>query len=245
MAEAAPGEQRSHNTVAALAPDRELLGTYRKVHLFDAFGYAESDTLIPARIASPLIFDLGELRFDMMICYKPRFPEIARVLVDAGPPRSRCRRRGRSARQRRTTGPPWSGRVPSRTPATCSPPGRPGPVGWRSRGLRGGASRVRAGHDRRRPRQPATQGQPVAGEPPVPGRLGLSLVVPRTGGGPARRADPFPVFVQTSPAVRHTRVAEPVRPVEQRQDSAKTAPRRGQRTTRRGSADANTASRRP
>jgi deaminated glutathione amidase len=84
MAEAAPGDRRSYNTVAAVDGDGELLGVYRKVHLYDAFGYAESDTIIPAEIADPLVFDLGDLRFGVMTCYDVRFPEIARVLVDAG-----------------------------------------------------------------------------------------------------------------------------------------------------------------
>jgi predicted amidohydrolase len=84
MAEAVPGERRAFNTVAAVAPDGELIGVYRKVHLYDAFGYAESDTIIPGELTDPLLFDLGDLRFGVMTCYDLRFPEIARVLVDAG-----------------------------------------------------------------------------------------------------------------------------------------------------------------
>jgi deaminated glutathione amidase len=73
-----------YNTLAVIAPDGELIGVYRKVHLYDAFGYRESDVLRPAEITEPLTFDLGELRFGAMTCYDIRFPEMARTLVDAG-----------------------------------------------------------------------------------------------------------------------------------------------------------------
>ena len=84
LAEAVPGESRAYNTLVAAGPDGALLGTYRKVHLYDAFGYAESDKIIPADITEPLTFDLGDLKFGAMTCYDVRFPEMARRLVDAG-----------------------------------------------------------------------------------------------------------------------------------------------------------------
>ncbi|WP_028926017.1 carbon-nitrogen hydrolase family protein [Pseudonocardia acaciae] len=77
-------EARASNTLAAIAPDGSLVGVYRKVHLYDAFGYAESDKIRPAEIVEPLTFDLGEIRFGAMTCYDVRFPEMARTLVDAG-----------------------------------------------------------------------------------------------------------------------------------------------------------------
>ncbi|MBO0848298.1 MAG: carbon-nitrogen hydrolase family protein [Pseudonocardia sp.] len=77
-------DARASNTLAAIAPDGELIGVYRKVHLYDAFGYRESDTIRPAEIVEPLVFDLGDLRFGAMTCYDVRFPEMARTLVDAG-----------------------------------------------------------------------------------------------------------------------------------------------------------------
>jgi len=84
MAEAVDGDARAYNTLATVGPDGELIGVYRKVHLYDAFGYAESDKVIPAAITEPLTFDLGDLRFGAMTCYDLRFPETARTLVDAG-----------------------------------------------------------------------------------------------------------------------------------------------------------------
>jgi deaminated glutathione amidase len=84
MAETVDGDTRAYNTLAAVGSDGELIGVYRKVHLYDAFGYAESDKVVPAEIAEPLTFDLGDLRFGAMTCYDVRFPEMARTLVDAG-----------------------------------------------------------------------------------------------------------------------------------------------------------------
>jgi len=84
LAEAVPGDSRAYNTLAAVGPDGALLGSYRKIHLYDAFGYAESDKIVPAEITEPLTFDLGDLTFGAMTCYDVRFPEMARRLVDAG-----------------------------------------------------------------------------------------------------------------------------------------------------------------
>jgi deaminated glutathione amidase len=56
---------------------------YRKIHLYDSFGYRESDVLAAGPI-SPLTFELGGLTVGLMTCYDLRFPELARLLVDAG-----------------------------------------------------------------------------------------------------------------------------------------------------------------
>ncbi|MCL1869631.1 MAG: carbon-nitrogen hydrolase family protein [Promicromonosporaceae bacterium] len=82
-----PGEsaERAANAVVAVAADGEVAGLYRKVHLYDAFGTRESDTLEPGPAdAPPLTFDVGGLTFGVMTCYDLRFPESARRLVDAG-----------------------------------------------------------------------------------------------------------------------------------------------------------------
>ena len=56
---------------------------YRKVHLYDAFGFKECDKFEPGGTASPLAtFD--EWRFGVMICYDVRFPEMARMLALEG-----------------------------------------------------------------------------------------------------------------------------------------------------------------
>jgi len=56
---------------------------YRKVHLYDSFGYRESDRLSAGKIAAPTV-ELGGLTLGLMTCYDLRFPEQARALVDAG-----------------------------------------------------------------------------------------------------------------------------------------------------------------
>jgi predicted amidohydrolase len=56
---------------------------YRKVHLYDSFGYKESDRLTAGEI-EPLVIDLAGWRVGLMTCYDLRFPELARALVDRG-----------------------------------------------------------------------------------------------------------------------------------------------------------------
>ncbi|GAA2440595.1 carbon-nitrogen hydrolase family protein [Actinomadura vinacea] len=83
MTERLQDDHRASNTVIAADARGELVGVYRKVHLYDAFGYRESDRIRPADFA-PLTFELGGLTFGVMTCYDLRFPEMARLLVDAG-----------------------------------------------------------------------------------------------------------------------------------------------------------------
>lgn len=84
VSETAPGDHRASNTLVYITPSGELGGVYRKIHLYDAFGFRESDTVIPAEIEEPLIFELGGLRIGAATCYDLRFPEISRWLVDKG-----------------------------------------------------------------------------------------------------------------------------------------------------------------
>jgi deaminated glutathione amidase len=61
----------------------QLMSVYRKLHLYDAFGFKESDKFHPGEdIAQPV--KSGENCFGMMICYDLRFPEMARLLTLAG-----------------------------------------------------------------------------------------------------------------------------------------------------------------
>lgn len=83
MTETLEDDPRSSNTVIATDASGELTGAYRKVHLYDAFGFKESDRIRPADF-KPLTFSLGGLTFGVMTCYDIRFPEISRLLVDAG-----------------------------------------------------------------------------------------------------------------------------------------------------------------
>ena len=56
---------------------------YRKIHLYDSFGYRESDALTPGPL-EPVTVDLDAFRLGLMTCYDLRFPELGRLLVDRG-----------------------------------------------------------------------------------------------------------------------------------------------------------------
>ena len=84
MNEALPGSDRIANTLLAVGPTGELLGTYRKLHLYDAFGFTESDRVAPGDPSALLTFDVDGVTVGAMTCYDLRFPELARRLVDAG-----------------------------------------------------------------------------------------------------------------------------------------------------------------
>jgi predicted amidohydrolase len=61
---------------------------YRKIHLYDSFGYRESDALAAGALAPALVdvpaADGSSFRLGLMTCYDLRFPEHARLLVDRG-----------------------------------------------------------------------------------------------------------------------------------------------------------------
>lgn len=71
------------NVLVGYRRDGTPLGSYRKIHLYDAFGVKESDRFAPGPVA-PLTFELGGFTLGVLTCYDLRFPELARLLVDAG-----------------------------------------------------------------------------------------------------------------------------------------------------------------
>jgi predicted amidohydrolase len=56
---------------------------YRKVHLYDSFGYRESDRLLAGPV-EPTVVTVGGWQVGLLTCYDLRFPELARLLVDRG-----------------------------------------------------------------------------------------------------------------------------------------------------------------
>lgn len=76
------GEHRVFNTVICVNKSGELVSSYRKLHLFDSFGFTESTRVIAGD--EPIIFDFEGFRFGLMTCYELRFPELARSLVSLG-----------------------------------------------------------------------------------------------------------------------------------------------------------------
>lgn len=80
MFETGPTPERPFNTLVARGA---ATADYRKVHLYDSFGYRESDRLSAGDVA-PTVVDVAGWRVGLMTCYDLRFPEYARLLVDDG-----------------------------------------------------------------------------------------------------------------------------------------------------------------
>ncbi|WP_210479219.1 carbon-nitrogen hydrolase family protein [Naasia sp. SYSU D00948] len=71
------------NTLVAVTGDG-IVATYRKLHLYDAFGQRESEWVVPGDIEDPQVFEVNGIRVGMQTCYDVRFPEVTRRIVDAG-----------------------------------------------------------------------------------------------------------------------------------------------------------------
>jgi predicted amidohydrolase len=72
-----------YNTTVVIGPDGATRAAYRKVHLYDSFGYVESDRLSAGPIEAVTV-DVDGLRIGLLTCYDLRFPEFSRLLVDRG-----------------------------------------------------------------------------------------------------------------------------------------------------------------
>ena len=86
MFESCPAEPaRPYNTLVAIGSDGDLCGSYRKQHLYDAFGYRESDRLSPGDpTGAPAVFRIAGHGVGLLTCYDLRFPELSRLLATAG-----------------------------------------------------------------------------------------------------------------------------------------------------------------
>ena len=73
-------EGRVSNTLLVTGPGTDA--HYDKIHLFDAFGFAESDTVAPG--SEPLTIDIGGVTIGFAICYDIRFPALFQKLGDLG-----------------------------------------------------------------------------------------------------------------------------------------------------------------
>jgi predicted amidohydrolase/alkylhydroperoxidase/carboxymuconolactone decarboxylase family protein YurZ len=71
--------ERLFNSVAVIDAGGELLGCYRKLHLFGA----EKQRFAPGDSGLP-IFEVGGVRVGVLVCYDLRFPESARLLALQG-----------------------------------------------------------------------------------------------------------------------------------------------------------------
>lgn len=82
MFEVSDDPGRPFNTLVVVDRDG-LRASYRKIHLYDSFGYQESERLTAGEV-EPVLVDVGGLSVGLMTCYDLRFPELARELVRRG-----------------------------------------------------------------------------------------------------------------------------------------------------------------
>ena len=76
-------KDRVYDTSFVVDKSGKVISTYRKIHLYDALGFRESDKMTSgSKIAKPVKTSIGKL--GMMICYDLRFPEMSRSLAAAG-----------------------------------------------------------------------------------------------------------------------------------------------------------------
>jgi predicted amidohydrolase len=76
------GDGKVYNTAVAYDRDGQLVASYRKLHLFDAYGQRESDQVAPG--TAPVMATLAGVRTGLEICYDVRFCELSRALAVAG-----------------------------------------------------------------------------------------------------------------------------------------------------------------
>jgi predicted amidohydrolase len=71
---------RVRNTLVAAGPGPAA--HYDKIHLFDAFGFAESDTVAAGE--DPVMIDVAGVRVGLTTCYDVRFPGLYSRLAEQG-----------------------------------------------------------------------------------------------------------------------------------------------------------------
>ena len=83
MYEKSSKKNRVYDTSFVVSKTGKIIGKYRKIHLYDALGFKESDKMVAGKtIPRPTKTSLGKL--GMMICYDLRFPELSRTLASSG-----------------------------------------------------------------------------------------------------------------------------------------------------------------
>jgi predicted amidohydrolase len=74
------GDGRVKNTLRAVGPDVDA--DYDKIHLFDAFGFRESDTVGPGN--EPVMITIDGTNVGLTTCYDVRFPALYLKLAELG-----------------------------------------------------------------------------------------------------------------------------------------------------------------
>ena len=76
-------KDRVYDTSFVIDKTGKVISTYRKIHLYDALGFRESDKMTSgSKITKPVKTSIGKV--GMMICYDLRFPEMSRSLAASG-----------------------------------------------------------------------------------------------------------------------------------------------------------------
>ena len=83
MFESIPGERLIYNSAVVVDPAKGLMGTYRKRHLFDAFGEIESERFRPGT-EDPLMVTIDDFKVAVVVCYDIRFASFIERAADAG-----------------------------------------------------------------------------------------------------------------------------------------------------------------
>ena len=77
------GSDKPFNTSVLFGPDGDILGVYRKIHMFDVnvggVAYRESEAEGPGD--EPVVTNAGGLLVGLTVCYDLRFPELYRILA--------------------------------------------------------------------------------------------------------------------------------------------------------------------
>ena len=74
---------RVYDTALWIDRAGNVAAVYRKLHLYDALGFKESDKFVAGNeLTDPVKTDVGQ--FGMMVCYDLRFPELSRLLTLMG-----------------------------------------------------------------------------------------------------------------------------------------------------------------
>ena len=71
---------RVHNTLRAVGPGVDA--AYDKIHLFDAFGFRESDTVAPG--SAPVLIEVAGVPVGLTTCYDVRFPGLYARVAELG-----------------------------------------------------------------------------------------------------------------------------------------------------------------
>lgn len=78
-----PDENNKARNVLVALRKGEVLLTYDKIHLYDAFAVRESDKVVAGQTLPPLL-QIDDFTVGVMTCYDLRFPEMARALALQG-----------------------------------------------------------------------------------------------------------------------------------------------------------------